>query len=140
MGKTAEKSAFAERLRLALGRSNKRISTPAELVRQFNLRYTGKSVSPQAVQKWLAGENRPTQDKIELLAKMLGVSSIWLQFGIEQGPNGVPQRMQDTKVSDPTEEELRLIGRYRRLSAYQQELVSGLIEQLALSAHTSTEA
>ncbi|QSI76347.1 helix-turn-helix domain-containing protein [Niveibacterium microcysteis] len=140
MGQTAEKSAFAERLRLALGRSAKRISTPAELVRQFNLRYTGKPVSPQAVQKWLAGENRPTQDKIELLAKMLGVSSIWLQFGIEQGPNGTPQRIKDIAVKDATEEELRLIGRYRRLSAYQQELVSGLIEQLALSANTSSEA
>lgn len=136
MARTPDKLAFAERLRLALGRSAQRIATPTELALQFNLRYPGKSVTNQAVQKWVSGENRPTPDKIELLASMLNVSALWLRYGVEQGPAGQPQLSTQAPVTDPNEEELRLVGRYRQLSPYQRTLVSGVIEQLALNAVT----
>ena len=141
MARTPEKLAFAERLRLALGRSAQRISTPTELALQFNLRYPGTPVTNQAVQKWLSGENRPTPDKIEMLADMLNVSPIWLRHGVEQGSTVKPRIAQQAPVNDPTEDELRLLGRYRQLSPYQRELVCGVIEQLALhTAAPSAEA
>lgn len=96
MARTLEKLTFAERLRLALGRSTQRISTATELALQFNLRYPGKQVTNQAVQKWLSGDNRPTPDKIEVLATMLSISPIWLRHGIEQGPTGKPRIAQQT--------------------------------------------
>lgn len=139
MARTLEKLAFAERLRLALGRSTQRISTATELALQFNLRFPGKPVTNQAVQKWLSGDNRPTPDKIEMLATMLSVSPIWLRHGIEQGPTGKPRIVQQAPVTDPSEDELRLLGRYRQLSPYQRDLVSGIIEQLALNAAANTE-
>lgn len=139
MARTPEKLAFAERLRLALGRSTQRISTATELALQFNLRYPGKPVTNQAVQKWLSGENRPTPDKIEMLATMLSVSPIWLRHGIEQGPTSKPRIVQQALVTDPSEDELHLLGRYRQLSPYQRDLVSGIIEQLALNAAANTE-
>lgn len=140
MARTPEKLALAQRLRLALGRSGTRISTPTELALQFNLRYPGKPVTNQAVQKWLSGDNRPTPDKIEMLADMLSVSPLWLRHGIEQGPTGKPRLASQTPVTDPTEGELRLLGSYRQLSPYQRELVSGVIEQLALSGAAGTDA
>lgn len=141
MARTPEKIAFAERLRQALGRSAQRISTPTELALQFNLRFSGKPVTNQAVQKWLSGDNRPTPDKIEMLASMLNVSPLWLRHGIEQGPTGQPRIAVLDPVTDPSEDELRLIGRYRQLSPYQRELVSGVVEQLALNVTTpSTDA
>lgn len=132
MARTPDKIALAERLRLALGRSAQRIGTPTELALQFNLRYPGKSVSNQAVQKWLSGDNRPTPDKIEMLADMLNVSPLWLRYGIEQGPTGAPRIAPHAPINDPSDDELRLISRYRQLTPYQQELVSGIIEQMAL--------
>jgi transcriptional regulator with XRE-family HTH domain len=139
MARTPEKLAFAERLRLALGRSTQRISTATELALQFNLRFPGKPVTNQAVQKWLSDDNSPTPDKIEMLATMLSVSPIWLRHGIEQGPTGKPRIVQQTPVTDPSEDELHLLGRYRQLSPYQRDLVSGIIEQLALNAAANTE-
>lgn len=84
-----------------------------------------------------AGENRPTPDKIEMLADMLNVSPIWLRHGVEQGPTGKPRIALQAPVTDPTEDELRLLGRYRQLSPYQRELVSGVVEQLTLNAAAS---
>lgn len=132
MARTPDKLALAERLRLALGRSAQRIGTPTELALQFNLRYPGKSVSNQAVQKWLSGDNRPTPDKIEMLADMLNVSPLWLRYGIEQGPTGAPRIAPQAPINDPNDDELRLIGRYRQLTPYQRELVTGVVEQMAL--------
>lgn len=127
--------AFAERLRQALGRSSLRISTPTELALWFNLLYRGNSVSNQAVQKWFSGENRPSPDKIEMLAAMLDVSPVWLRYGVETGTGGVPPRVAEAEpVMDPTEAERILLWRFRRLSPYQQDLVVGMIEQLGLHA------
>lgn len=47
----SEKTAFAERLKLALTRSSKKIETATELALQFNLRHPNDPVTQQAVQK-----------------------------------------------------------------------------------------
>ena len=54
---------------------------PVVLEREFNLRYWGRSVSFQAVRRWLQGEAVPTQDRLQVLAEWLGVDAHWLRFG-----------------------------------------------------------
>lgn len=130
-----EKQAFAARLNLALKRSRKKISTPSELAVQFNLHYRGDPISPQAVQKWMSGQNRPSPDKIETLAAMLTVSNQWLRFGI---PEAIPATRRPssskpaTKHVVPTQAEVLLINRLRSLPEHQQHLVIEIVEQFAL--------
>lgn len=134
MAKTPEKEAFSERLKQAIKHAPKRIDGPTALAVQFNLQYTGKAVTNQAVQKWLTGENRPAPDKIAVLARMFNVSTTWLRFGINASPATADalQSVQAESVTAPTDEESRLLGRYRQLSGHQRELIAGLVEQLAV--------
>jgi transcriptional regulator with XRE-family HTH domain len=76
----SEAQRFSERLRssmLAAGYD----ARPIILEREFNLRYWGRSVSFQAVRRWLRGEAVPTQDRLQVLAEWLGVDAHWLRFG-----------------------------------------------------------
>jgi transcriptional regulator with XRE-family HTH domain len=130
-----EKQALAARLNLALTRSRKKITTPSELAVQFNLRYSGEPISPQAVQKWMSGQNQPSPDKIATLANMLNVSNQWLRFGI---PEAAPATRRTTstqpttKLIEPTPTESFLISRLRALPEHQRNLVTEIIEQFAL--------
>lgn len=76
-----EKHGFSKRLRDALREAGLNADSPTRVAREFNLRYHGEAVSPQAVRKWLAGKALPSQDKIRALALWLGVSAQWLRFG-----------------------------------------------------------
>lgn len=133
----SEKAAFAERLKLALTRSSKKIETATELALQFNLRHPNDPVTQQAVQKWLSGKACPTPDKIETLADWLGVSAHWLRFG---SPNDVSRQRSSGKrqiasqQNAPTfsNDETRLMERFRQLTPHQQVLIAGLIVQLIL--------
>ncbi|OXJ21302.1 transcriptional regulator [Burkholderia sp. AU6039] len=129
-----EKKEFAARLKQALKRSSKRIETASELAIQFNLRHPAEPITPQAAQKWLMGTARPTVDKVKTLATWLDVSEQWLRFGVTdmRRPRHSPQQQQEEKAVKPTPDELELLGRLRRLSAYQRQLVEGVIEQFSL--------
>lgn len=135
MARTDDNLAFAQRLKQALKRSSKKIETPSELALQFNLQHRGAQITNQAAQKWMAGDNKPSPDKIETLATMLNVSPQWLRYGIpEQRPaHQSPSLQKDaTDRVAPTQEELRLLARFRLLSEHQRHLVVELIEQFAL--------
>ncbi|NIE57782.1 MULTISPECIES: transcriptional regulator [unclassified Burkholderia] len=129
-----EKKEFAARLKQALKRSPKRIETASELAIQFNLRHPAEPITPQAAQKWLTGAARPTIDKIKTLAAWLNVSEQWLRFGVTdmKRPPKPPQQAKAEKAITPTPEELELVSRLRGLSAYQRQLVEGVIEQFSL--------
>lgn len=75
-----EKTGFAERLRDAMTRAGYPIR-PVVLEREFNTRYWGKSVTMQAVRRWLRGEAIPSQDKLQVLADWLNVQPEVLRFG-----------------------------------------------------------
>lgn len=77
----SEKAAFSQRLTRALKDAKIEAVSPTVFAREFNRRYSGKSVSTYAARKWLTGESIPTQDKLRLLAVWLGVSAEWLRFG-----------------------------------------------------------
>lgn len=129
-----ERLAFAARLNQALKRSRKKISTPSELAVQFNLHYGGEPISPQAVQKWLSGQNRPSPDKIETLAAMFSVPFQWLRYGIPEAAPATrrPSSKPATKSVAPTPAEIQLINRLRSLPEHQQGLIAEIIEQFGL--------
>ncbi|WP_048439989.1 transcriptional regulator [Caenimonas sp. SL110] len=131
-----EKLAFAERLRSALKRAPKSIQTASQLAHEFNLRYRGEPVTDQASQKWLSGKARPTAEKLETLAEMLGVSSYWLKNG---SPPTAAKKTAKAKRGSPTsvpgqltEPEAKLLSRLRTLSEHQVGLIVELVDQLAL--------
>lgn len=143
MARTPDNLAFAQRLKQALKRSPKKIETPSELALQFNLNHPGNQITNQAAQKWLAGDNKPSPDKIETLAAMLNVSVQWLRYGIPESrpaQRGQSSTKAATNNDAATPTESQLLGRYRLLSEHQQGLITDLIEQLALDREMWEEA
>ena len=134
MAKTQESLAFSQRLRQVLKRSPKKITTPSELALQFNLHHQGGQVTNQAAQKWMAGETKPTADKIETLAAMFSVSAQWLRYGIPETKTARKPVSQGlpAKRDALSPLELKMLSRFQLLSEYQRELVVDLVEQLAL--------
>lgn len=131
-----EKQAFAVRLKQALKRSPKKISTAADLALQFNLRHRNEPITPQAAQKWLAGKSRPTVDKIETLADWLRVSVQWLRYGIGEKAQPQPSRLLAKEpVTDRgvfSAEEIALMLRIRSLTDHRRYLIVEIVEQFAL--------
>jgi transcriptional regulator with XRE-family HTH domain len=76
----SEAKRFSERLKQSMTDAGYELR-PIVLEREFNLRYWGRSVSFQAVRRWLQGEVVPTQDRLQVLAEWLGVDAHWLRFG-----------------------------------------------------------
>jgi transcriptional regulator with XRE-family HTH domain len=54
---------------------------PVVLLNLFNTHYWGRSVTFQAVSRWLKGEAIPEQDKLLVLAKILKIEPEVLRFG-----------------------------------------------------------
>ncbi len=54
---------------------------PGVLLNLFNAHYWGRSVSFQAVSRWLRGEAIPEQDKLITLAEVLKIEPEVLRFG-----------------------------------------------------------
>jgi len=75
-----EKAEFAARLRAALKAAGIDAS-PASLEKRFNSRYGGMPVTQQAISHWLLGKSMPRQDKIRVLAAIVGIDPHALQFG-----------------------------------------------------------
>ena len=85
-----EKLEFARRLRdamLAAGYEPR----PAILEKGFNSRYWGRSVTFQAVSRWLRGEAIPSQEKLQVLADWLNIEPHVLRFG-EASSQAIRQR------------------------------------------------
>ena len=71
---------FAQRLRDAMVAAGLE-PRPGTLLSVFNANYWGRSVSFQAVSRWLKGEAIPAQDKLLVLAEVLRVEPEVLRFG-----------------------------------------------------------
>ena len=75
-----EKAEFAARLRAALNTAG--IEQSAAVVeKRFNARYNGPAVTAQAVSMWLNGRAIPRQDKMRVLAAIVGLNPHELQYG-----------------------------------------------------------
>ncbi len=75
-----QKLEFAERLQAAM-RAAGLEPRPAVLLNLFNTHYWGRSVTFQAVSRWLRGESIPGQDKLIVLAEVLKIEPEVLRFG-----------------------------------------------------------
>lgn len=75
-----EKAEFAARLRAALHDVGIEASASV-LEKQFNSRYEGTPVTAQAISQWLHGKVIPRQDKIRVLASIVGLDPHVLQYG-----------------------------------------------------------
>lgn len=75
-----QKLQFAERLRTAMQAVGLE-PRPAVLLNLFNTHYWGRSVTFQAVSRWLRGESIPEQDKLITLAEILKIEPEVLRFG-----------------------------------------------------------
>src|SRR5690349_14693760 len=75
-----EKAEFAARLRAALKDAGIE-PRAAVLERRFNSRYEGTPVSTQATSQWLNGKVIPRQDKMRVLAALVGMDPHVLQYG-----------------------------------------------------------
>lgn len=87
-----QKLEFAERLQAAM-RAAGLEPRPAVLLNLFNTHYWGRSVTFQAVSRWLRGESIPAQDKLLVLATALNVQPEVLRFG-ESVRQSIEQRQQ----------------------------------------------
>ena len=77
-----EKAEFATRLKKAMTDAGYE-PRPAVLEKQFNSRYWGKSLSFQAVSRWLNGQSIPSQEKLQILAEWLAIEPQALRYGEE---------------------------------------------------------
>lgn len=84
MNSLKERLAFSERLQQALISAGYSPSSPTQLAREFNQRFSAQSVTVHAARKWLHGESIPTQNKLRSLAGWLDVPAEWLRFGDDQ--------------------------------------------------------
>lgn len=126
-----EKQVFAARLGDAMRRAGYE-ARPSVLEKQFNSRWRGRSVSFQAVRRWLIGASIPAQDKLVVLADWLGVSPESLRFGTE--PTRVAERPAHwpPRADDYDSETLRLL---LRLPLTQRKALGELVRGLLPRPH-----
>lgn len=115
-----EKHGFSRRLKATIQAAAPKAITANAIAIQFNLRYKSEPVSVQAVHKWLSAQAIPSSDKIETLAKWLGVSTEWLRYGYDSSDGNQP-------LSNLAH---LMLTRFNVLSERQQVLVLDLLSSL----------
>ena len=131
-----QKLEFAERLRSAMESAGLE-PRPGVLLNLFNTHYWGRSVTFQAVSRWLRGESIPEQDKLITLAKVLKIEPEVLRFGeaVRQSVREHRQRW-DEGVGYLERE---TFDAFLQLPAPQRKLIREVIMTFA-KAHPHTEA
>jgi transcriptional regulator with XRE-family HTH domain len=119
-----EKIEFAERLKKALIASGYQ-ARPSILEKGFNSRYWGKSLSKQAVTRWLKGEAIPSQEKIQVLSEWLGVDPYALRFG-DEALESVRKKRKAWEEA-PLFEEREAIESFLRLPTEQKKIIVTVI-------------
>lgn len=98
---------------------------PSVLEREFNLRYWGAPITFQAVRRWLRGDSIPSQDKLQVLARWLGIEPQVLRYGEQASQVCMP--MQATWVVPVNEEEDEVLRIYRGLPEEQRQVLRQVI-------------
>lgn len=131
-----EKSVFAERLKNAMIAAGYE-ARPAVLEKGFNSRYWGRSVTVQAVRRWLRGEAIPSQEKLQVLADWLRVEPHVLRYG-EQAVQSVraKQRAWDEALAF---QERELFEAFINLPAPQRKVVREVILAFSRAYHAELE-
>ena len=119
---------FATRLEEALQAKAIR-NSPTVLANLFNSEFDGRSVTPHTARNWLLGKSLPTQDKLVLLARMLGTSSEHLRYG-RHSEKTLMISNQDGTETELTTSQQQFVRHYLELSISKQKLVSDLVVEL----------
>jgi transcriptional regulator with XRE-family HTH domain len=119
-----EKEQFSARLQRALVKAQCP-NAPNDFVKEFNLRADGSSVTVYAARKWLSGTAIPTQEKVQILAGWLGVSSAWLRFGSDDDGPPVNGSARGLATADRV-----LLEAVHRLSARDRRVVHEMVKSL----------
>jgi hypothetical protein len=82
---------FSARLKTAMTAAGLE-ARPMVLEKLFNLRYWGPPVTYQGVRRWLLGLSIPEQDKLEVLAELLGTDAMFLRYGVQKGVRSEPPK------------------------------------------------
>lgn len=120
-----EQLEFSKRLKSSLAGAGYDVKASI-LEREFNLRYWGKSVTLQAVRRWLNGEAVPTQDKLQSLAEWLCVDPHWLRFG--ERLNGSVQAQRKRWDLNMTQGERDVIEKFMALTPDKRKIVGDVIK------------
>ena len=128
-----QKLEFAERLQAAM-RAAGLEPRPAVLLNLFNTHYWGRSVSFQAVSRWLRGESIPEQDKLITLAEVLKIEPEVLRFGeaVRKSVQAYRQRWDEGMGH----QEREAVDVFLQLPVQQRKIVREVILAFAKS-HTS---
>ena len=127
---------FAQRLRDAMVAAGLD-PRPGVLLNLFNAHYWGRSVSFQAVSRWLRGEAIPAQDKLLVLAEILKVEPEVLRFG-----QAVRHRVQERRQrwdEGVGYQEREVFDAFLRLPSPQRKLVREIILAFA-QVHAKSKA
>lgn len=122
-------SEFATRLEQALKAKSIR-NSPTVLANLFNSEFDGRSVTPHTARNWLLGKSIPTQEKLVLLARILGTSSEQLRYG-RNSEKTLMIRNQDGTETELTVSQQQFVKDYLQLSVSKQKLLSDLVVELA---------
>ena len=123
MGNEREK--FSQRLANAMQQAGYDVR-PKVLFNLFNSHYRGRSVTFQTTSRWLAGKAIPAQDKLQVIADVLGVEPHALRFGTT-----VRSRVAETRAAWPAgvgSRERHVIDAYLHLPTKKRELVGELVK------------
>ena len=121
-------SEFATRLEQAL-KSKAIRNSPTVLANLFNSEFDGRSVTPHTARNWLLGKSMPTQEKLVLLAKLLGTSSEQLRYG-RHSEKTLMISNEDGTETELTISQQQFVKDYLKLSISKQKLVSDLVIEL----------
>lgn len=131
-----QKLEFAERLQHAMVAAGLE-PRPGVLLSLFNAHYWGRSVTFQAVSRWLRGQSIPGQDKLLVLADVLKIEPEVLRFG-----EGIRQSLKERKQR--WDEGVGYLERetfdaFLKLPAPQRKLIREVILTFA-KVHTEADA
>jgi hypothetical protein len=119
-----EKAEFSQRLRKAM-ESAGYIVRPVVLEREFNTRYWGRSVTVQAVRRWLRGEAIPSQEKLQVLSDWLKIEPHVLRYG-EQSVQAIRTKQKNWDDGIPYQER-EVFEAFLALPAPQRKIVREVI-------------
>lgn len=131
-----QKLEFSERLQAAM-RSAGLEPRPAVLLNLFNTHYWGRSVTFQAVSRWLKGESIPAHDKLLVLSSLLKVEPEVLRFGEQVRQSVVRYHQRWDEGAGFQEREV--FDAFLRLPAPQRKIVREVILTFA-KVHAEPEA
>jgi transcriptional regulator with XRE-family HTH domain len=125
-----ETQMFSERLQESMLKAGYEVR-PVVLEREFNQRYWGKSVTVQAVRRWLFGEAIPNQDRLQVLAEWLNVDPHWLRFG--EKLSGSVQQQRKRWDANMTPQERQVVENFMKLPPEKRKLVAEIIKNFSMT-------